>query len=208
MIRQPEFITFTGIDDRTDLERADKLASAYPIEWGILMSQSSHDARFPSTQAVGEILQIHGRKSAHLCGITARLASSGSLQDLLTTGGFSRTQVNGFDVLTAKLLAACEAAGLGLVVQTRATQFTVSPAASELFDCSGGRGLLPDEIPPTPSCGSLVGYAVGMGPDSVTDYLTKIQGDGPFWIDMEGRIRTNGWFDLDLVEEVCRRVYG
>jgi len=34
----PEFITFTGLDDKTDLKHADYLAQIYPIEWGILSS--------------------------------------------------------------------------------------------------------------------------------------------------------------------------
>lgn len=31
MALQPEFVTFTGIDDRTDLTAADELARQYPI---------------------------------------------------------------------------------------------------------------------------------------------------------------------------------
>jgi hypothetical protein len=46
-----------------------------------------------------------------------------------------------------------------------------------------------------------------MGPESVTDYLKLITGSGRFWIDMEQRVRTGGWFDLDLVERVCQQVF-
>lgn len=52
MTHQPEFVTFTGIDDRTDLTAADELARQYPIEWGVLFTQSNRDARFPCAQAV------------------------------------------------------------------------------------------------------------------------------------------------------------
>jgi hypothetical protein len=172
------------------------------------MSSNNRDARFPCIQAVAEILQIGGRKSAHLCGAMARAASYGQLPEALTAGDFNRTQVNGPEVLSAKLLKACESAGLDLIIQNYGEQFTVSPAAAELFDRSGGRGLLPETLPDIPACGSLVGYAGGIGPETVQGFLSKIHGEGLFWIDMEGRIRTNGWFDLDLVEEVCRQVYG
>lgn len=53
--------------------------------------------------------------------------------------------------------------------------------------------------------GRRVGYAGGMGPDTVADYLRLVEeagADGPFWIDMEERVRTDGWFDLDKVERV------
>ena len=45
-MRKPEFITFTGIDDRTDLVLADFLANRYPIEWGILFSQTNKGLTF------------------------------------------------------------------------------------------------------------------------------------------------------------------
>lgn len=205
--RQPLFITFTGIDDRTDLTRADKLASVYPIEWGVLMSSNNRDACFPCNQAVDEILQIKGQKSAHLCGSLASRASQGSLPERLHSGQFNRVQVNGYRRLSGDLLEATEKARLELILQNRSDRFTANPAAAELFDCSGGKGLLPDTIPAPPHCGSLVGYAGGIGPETVVSYLSKIEGTSPFWIDMEGRIRTNGWFDLDLVEAVCQRVF-
>lgn len=110
--------------------------------------------------------------------------------------------------LTSELWHACVCSNLDLVVQNRGPAFTENMAAAELSDRSGGRGLTPDFVPRTPTCGSLVGFSGGIGPNTVADYLAKILGDGPFWIDMEGQIRTNGWFDLDLVEDVCRKVYG
>ena len=48
--KQPSFITFSGIDDRTDLVRAKELSSRFPIEFGLLFSESNKDSRYPSKQ--------------------------------------------------------------------------------------------------------------------------------------------------------------
>jgi phosphoribosylanthranilate isomerase len=72
-----------------------------------------------------------------------------------------------------------------------------------LFDCSGGRGVLPDEWPAAiPNCG----YAGGLTPENVAGQLLKIglkaqtQLDKGVWIDAESGVRTNEVFDLQKVE--------
>lgn len=35
---KPEFITFTGVDINSNLDRMVMLSSRYPIEWGVLFS--------------------------------------------------------------------------------------------------------------------------------------------------------------------------
>jgi phosphoribosylanthranilate isomerase len=65
-----------------------------------------------------------------------------------------------------------------------------------LFDASGGRGILGDWHSPIP--GKICGYAGGLGPDNVLQELEKISAicNKPFWIDMEGKLRTDDKFDL------------
>jgi hypothetical protein len=210
-MRTPEFITFTGIDDRTDLERADKLASVFPIEWGVLLSATNRDAKFPSQQAVNEILDIKGAKSAHLCGDISRNFQSGFLPEHVDLSRFDRVQVNGIDIDYGCFDDHSDDLGVSIITQLRGTTFsTLDPMKHwvyELYDCSGGKGLLPATMPQIPSINEMVGFAGGMGPETVLDYLSKIEGDGQFWIDMEGRVRTNGFFDLDKVESVCQLVF-
>lgn len=204
-MQKPEFITFTGIDDRTDLTRAAKLADKYPIEWGVLFSPKNQDSRYPCEQAVAEITSRLSRKSAHLCGGYSRDIQKG-LKIPVPLAYFGRVQVNGSPVTTA-YLSSLEAFSVEVILQARDTFPTVPDEEFYyLFDCSGGRGITPEEIPMLP--GYLVGYAGGIGPDTVSEYLSRIDGEGPFWIDMEGQVRTNGWFDLDKVEKVCQIVYG
>lgn len=205
-MKQPEFITFTGIDDRTDLHRADDLASKFPIEWGVLFSSANRDARFPCQQAVREIVEISGRKSAHLCGAVALDAQKGVVDRNIPLNSFGRVQINGNRVNKECLASLSDEFNVDVILQCREQQFVQSDFF-QLFDLSGGKGVMPKKIPPLPTYEQLVGYAGGIGPDTVIDYLTTIQGSGRFWIDMEGRVRTNGWFDLDLVERVCNQVF-
>jgi hypothetical protein len=207
-MRKPEFITFTGIDDRTDLARADKLASKYPIEWGVLISDHARDARFPSDQTISEMADIAGKKCAHLCGDYASILSiCGTFPDPFKLGQFDRVQVNGRRSLTKSLMELASKSDYDFIFQTREKAFTTGAQYLELFDCSGGQGRFPDRVPELPGNDALVGYSGGIGPATVTDYLKMIQGEGRFWIDMEWRVRSKGWFDLDLVEQVCQQVY-
>ena len=93
-----------------------------------------------------------------------------------------------------------------IITQIKSSVFSKEIPFLELFDLSGGTGSFPEKVPELVE-GKLVGYAGGMGPENVLLYLSKIKGQGGFWIDMETKVRTDGWFDLNKVEEVCRLVY-
>lgn len=202
---KPEFITFTGIDDRTDLTRADRLASKYLIEWGVLLSEKNKDARYPCAQAIEEILEVSGTKSAHLCGRLARDFQKRITPRYADLHRFSRIQVNGYQINTEHFTELEDVLGVEIITQSRSVEFEESEFLS-LFDCSGGEGIMPTSVPKSTG-EKIVGYAGGMGPDTVLDYLRLVECEGPFWIDMEGRVRTNGWFDLDKVERVCQSVF-
>ncbi|MEM1113226.1 MAG: phosphoribosylanthranilate isomerase [Pseudomonadota bacterium] len=204
---KPTFITFTGIDDRTDLYWADELATQYPIEWGVLYSISNQDARYPCAQAIDEILDITGQKAAHLCGRYAReTAASGTLPHVVDHKRISRAQLNGA-VYLSKLEGLEQTYGVRLILQRKDT-FAGAPV-SLLLDASGGQGVMPEHVPPRPPHGPMCGYAGGMGPETVLQYIDMIGGpEVPYWIDMETHVRTDGWFDLGKVQRVCELVYG
>jgi len=206
-MRTPSFITFTGADDRTDLTRMDEIGRTWPVEWGVLFSPSNRDARYPCAQAVAEMLDVAGRKAAHLCGGFAKTAAALRVDPSIPLSGFGRVQLNGRAIDRDLLPRLAEAHGVEVVLQTRSPEFPEDDRCLFLFDASGGNGVFPDAVPPLRP-GRPVGYAGGMGPDTVADYLAMIDGDGEFWIDMEGRVRTCGWFDLDKVSRVCERVFG
>ncbi len=213
-MRKPEFITFTGVDDRTPLNDLIALSARYPIEWGVLMSLSSMGSaqRFPGLPRLREIATISHtpaiRFAAHLCGSWARTASVGIVPVLPVAlrGVYGRVQVNhlppaprGLDTFQSAIETPC-------IGQFMTGPFPDSPTRW-LFDPSAGAGIRPTVWPRHSGRGS-VGFAGGIGPDNVLDVIGEIDCSGPYWIDMETKVRKNEWFDVDLCQRVCEAVYG
>lgn len=78
------------------------------------------------------------------------------------------------------------------------------------YDTSHGAGVLPNAWPDAePGLLALrpdlqVGYAGGLGPDNLAEQIpliAKAAGDCRFWIDMETKVRSRDYFDLDKVHE-------
>lgn len=213
MTRPPEFITFTGADDWTDVAGMVDLSRQYPIEWGILFSPSRQgvDARYPSAggDALFHMMWANICRSAHLCGQHSRDVMSG--KSLATTipvdlGHFGRVQVNHAQPVPRTIMLEIQDGwGPTPIAQCRGASFPVDTSVDWLFDCSGGRGETPVAWPEYP--GRLVGYAGGIGPDNVASVIESIAATGPYWIDMESKVRTNDRFDLALVRRVCEIVY-
>jgi hypothetical protein len=204
---KPEFVTFTGIDDRTDFKKIEILSKKYPVEWGVLLCERSFDARFPSLQTVADFsIQFKDcKKSAHLCGKLAREALILE-KELEYLHYFDRVQINGHNVEKSKIDAFQKKYGVECIIQHRELEFPKTDDYKMLFDKSGGRGKLPVDIPQLVT-DQLVGFSGGINTDTVSDYLSKIKGDGTFWIDMEAGVRTDGWLDLKLVEEILSKIY-
>lgn len=207
-MRNPEFITFTGADDRTDVAGMGALADRFPIEWGILFSPSRQgvDNRYPGGEAQSRFAQSGLRLSAHLCGAYARAIMTGeNLHVPIGLGIFKRIQINHVAPSVSAINAFRRGWGPRCIAQARGSEFPPDTSIDWLFDTSGGRGKEPESLPEYP--GRLVGYAGGLGPDNVGSAIQRIGATGPYWIDMESRVRTDNWFDLSLCEQVCRAVY-
>jgi hypothetical protein len=209
VMRAPEFITFTGADDCTDVEGMVALAARYPIEWGVLFSPKRQgvEPRYPLRP---ERFAHRGlRLAAHLCGGHARNALETPPFHLLpiTLEVFERVQINHPAPETWATRAFQAWAQRPTIIQAR-TERAFHGGDSEilwLFDRSGGTGTLPDSWPRHP--GRLVGYAGGIGPENVLEVLDAIGATGPYWIDMESGVRTGDRFDLELCRRVCEAVY-
>jgi hypothetical protein len=208
---KPEFITFTGADYRTDVAGMTMLAAQYPIEWGILFSPSRQgvDGRYPGGEAQSRFAWSGLRLSAHLCGGYARnIMENGSLGALripVDLGIFERIQVNHSAPLSDRINTFRKGWGPRCIAQCRG-EFPEDTSVDWLFDQSGGRGAEPESLPGYPR--RLVGYAGGIGPDNVISVIRRINASGPYWIDMESKVRTDDWFDLTLCRQVCEAVYG
>lgn len=209
MIRPPEFITFTGADDHTDISEMIALSKQYPIEWGILFSPSRQgvDPRYPGGDAQSRFLWSGLLMAAHLCGGHSRDIMDGLSLDIpVDLGFFNRIQINHGGPNPRRIEAFRQGWGPRCIAQTRATKFPKDTSLDWLFDASGGRGVTPAAWPPYP--GRLVGYAGGIGPDNVASIIGEINASGPYWIDMESGVRTDDRFDLSLCRRVCEAVYG
>lgn len=207
----PRFITFTGADEFTDIDRMVSLSKRYPIEWGILFSPKRQgQGRYPPLAFVQRLIDCGRlRLAAHLCGGHARSALGGIDPLGLGRGSFGRVQINtaepNIDIAAVRKWA--EGLGVRAILQCRGAEFPKTAAVAWLFDQSGGRGIEPGAWPKSHQT-SQCGYAGGIGPDNVLDVLSRIDSTD-FWIDMESKVRdANDRFDLDAVERVCATVYG
>lgn len=202
---QPKFITFTGLDTKTDLIRAEALSRRYPIEFGILFG--SRDApRYPSEEDRYDLSEYDLNLSAHMCGKFARDFQNG-LGNFDILENFSRVQVNmkSKDYNEEKLDVIQNITGFRIIRQVRGNEWPTTNLMC-LHDESGGTGVATKSFPEQPENIEFVGYAGGIGPENVGKVLSKIKANN-FWIDMESGVRTDDWLDLDKCERVCAITY-
>ena len=169
------------------------------------------------------------RVAVHLCGFWARSSlrpgePSGEVIELCR--GFDRVQINlhadvGYpagiptppSVAAARLvgsLPGCES----IIFQHRDSTWdglpTDHPGVEYLFDRSEGTGREAfDEWPEPRSAPRRVGYAGGIGPHNIGQAMEFVDRypESRLWLDMESKVRTDGRFDLDKVENVCQLVW-
>jgi hypothetical protein len=212
-MQKPDFVTFTGIDARTDIDRVRDLSSRYPIEWGILFSPSrqGREPRYPAMDIIGiAATELHTsvRLSAHICGLFAAKINAG--KDLpIDLHGFRRAQINTIAADVDAIADFGKRHSLDVIVQHRTLRFPDDDRVTWLYDCSGGRGEEAKTWPLHPGEGKLFGYAGGLNPGNINamNDLIKLDEDSPYWLDMESGIRTEDWLDLDKCEAVCKALF-
>lgn len=215
----PEFVTFTGPDDHSDVNRMVAISGRAPVEWGVLFSRRRQGAgRYPSLGFLPKLRTPALRLAAHVCGSYAEeIVATGAcleFETILANSGvrFARFQINTASPLDTRLLAgfAGRVSGGRAIAQCR-DAFPDDPSVDWLHDVSAGEGVLP-ATRPVPGPDIFGGYAGGLGPDNVAAQLAEIRDTHPpgkrFWIDMETKVRTDDVFDLDKVETVLDAVYG
>ena len=193
-------LTFTGVDERTDLDALVRLAEMHPwVEFAVLVgSHSGEDGRnrYPRVDFARHCASRLPRAALHLCGkyslrekYSRHVCAEGSDYSplpLLADGAFGRVQVNGIGTdpeAVLGLLAFAEAANVGeVIVQARShsdVQHWVHVArrsakpVTTLLDKSGGTGR-PVEMADwlaRPPHGRRCGYAGGLGPGAMRKAL-------------------------------------
>lgn len=220
---KPDFITFTGADDLNHVDELEQFAKDRKVEFAILFSESREGtSRYPERDKIEEFRSASAPLggtldlAAHLCGAWARDVSEiGTSEADNLLRGFSRIQINvgplknpdhqiGLIDRWARRLEDRFGHSMQPILQCR-DAFPEDGRVAWLYDCSGGRGAIPDNWPAPPQRDDVeIGYAGGMGPDNVAEILQAIGASGRGWIDMESRVRNvRDQFDLDL----CSLVY-
>lgn len=196
-------VTFTGADDKTDIEDLFSMSEKYPfVEWGILMSKNNTEyvgRRFPSRKWIDKLIQTREDKkqkinlSMHICGrMVDDIVENGGkkfiehYEDILFS--FQRLQINTHAArynLNAPAFKEfgniiSKSFGNEIIIQCDGTEnqtllFELNPEfSSGLFDLSHGNGIAP-EVWPKPIANYRCGYAGGLGPDNIVEELKKIE---------------------------------
>lgn len=221
-------ITLTGVDDRTNLAALAALSELYPlVEWGFLYSPKRQGlgGRYPSVEMLAnafKTLPANARVALHVCGAGVPNILNGEpvvtalVEAVSSRGGrvqlnFNQTRAS-FDIDALSALLARFPA-LKFITQHNDANETVWKRLCghanyiALFDSSGGNGIERSTWP-APLPGIHCGYAGGLGPDNLSAALVGIRdaaGGHPFWIDMEGKLRTpDDIFDLQRAEECLK----
>ncbi|UDF03030.1 phosphoribosylanthranilate isomerase [Asticcacaulis sp. AND118] len=211
----PAFIAFTGLDTPDLIPGLIRLSQRYPIEWGILIDDTrKDDPLFPDAAARQRFLETPGlRFAAHVCGQAAHEIANAPDAACIDLSGFQRVQVNhSFAGSTAAQIEHTvrfgRRNGIRMLLQCSET-FPEDSRLDWLFDTSFGTGQAPARWPALPN-GPFCGFSGGIGPHNAAEVVRAINAPKGrlYWIDMESRIRTDGWLDLIKCERVCREVYG
>lgn len=226
-------ITFTGIDERTDINRVNELSEKYPmVEWGILYSpRLAHEIeniRYPSGELILELLKtINGNKAVHLCGrslnhIITRNGQGYIIFDSVRTAN-CRIQLNfkmkwAGKLFTDGILSAInDFNDVKFIVQANESNMDFINVLDDskllnvdiLHDSSGGRGVEISKIE-EPHEFRYTGYAGGIGIDNVLDIakiITNIDSPKSAWIDMESSIRKHKGEYTDVLNlDICEAI--
>jgi hypothetical protein len=217
-------VTFTGVDERTDVQRLAEIQSKYPFaEFGILVSRSRQgkENRYPDLSILEKLAPLGLKLSCHVCGRLAR-------DIIMAAGSGKRTGFTSFDDLYAYLNGNLEMfhriqlnisgmkempATLLLRTTPGAPKFPAKvdceSQVSILYDGSGGEGKETEFV--VKRTLTRTGYAGGLNADNIVERTAGLLGkrflcNNRHWVDMESGVRTDDWFDLDKVEEVLRRI--
>ena len=173
-----EHVTFTGIDERADLERVAAIGRRHPwAEFAVLAGSASGETpRFPSLRVVERLRRLREAEATHtaihLCGRLSRAVRDGRYETAAALcAGFGRAQVNLPAADRAAAIDNC--AELSLRTGTRVIVQHEGPwpvpdtwrpkGIDRLQDRSGGAGLETiDEWPP-PAAGGQGGTATPAG---------------------------------------------
>lgn len=212
--------TLTGVDERTSFEWVLDMAGRYPVaEFGILLSLTPEDkdARYSDIDFImdfGDQMQRFAVNTAlHICGSAVNHFVGGGDTVQSIASRFGRVQLN-FSLKRSpftldELDRAINSFSRPVITQHFEANSEVTTGVTAvnhhvLFDASGGRGIHSTEFPER-IAGKYYGYAGGFGPNTIEEDIERAAQSAagmPFWVDMESKLRTDGYLDPVLCEKV------
>ena len=211
-------VTFTGIDDKTNVDDLVKLTQKYPfVEFGVLVSNGvlneRWERRYMSLEELSKLKDKGLHLSCHLCGSVARkIVKENDWKPFYELLGdniklFDRFQLNvsGMKKFSTDIDFPKDKT---FIIQLKENLHLYNtykhlPNILGFQDNSGGLGIFEDNWM---SADTYFGYAGGLNATNVEyviNHLLSIN-DKDFWIDMETSVRTNDWFDIEKCEKVLK----
>lgn len=210
-------VTFTGIDNKTDINKLVKLKSLFPfVEFGILISSNNTNMgknnRYPDLSVIEQLKDKDLNLACHICGRIARdIVYNNDWSGVHTLLGeyfniFERFQLN--VSMLHKFSEEIEfPEGKTFIIQLKDDSSLYDFYKDRVSnvqgfqDNSGGTGSFLDSWM---DADRYFGYAGGLSADNVQAVLEtfKSRFSHDYWIDMESSVRTDDWFDIDK----CRKV--
>lgn len=223
-------VTFTGVDDETDLDELIHIGNEFPfVEFGILFSTTNRNNRY-SSNVLSTLKHLCDRVpvSLHVCGKAVPMLLNfhpelTPLLDVIKHSSANRIQLNfnhskGLVSLQQLdwFIGNCR---VPVITQVNSNNDVINKVISScdktqyLFDSSGGCGKVITEFPKPPGIdiginSPMFGYAGGIGSDNLFEVLGKMGAVLPnkyhTWIDMESSIRTlDNYFDIEACVEIA-----
>lgn len=207
-------ITFTGIDIHTDLNEVINISNNNKnIEFGILFTTTPNERnRYMNLDNIKhtiEYLTLNNVKIAlHVCGNGAKRAIMNNELDFISK--LNRMQINGQQKVKDIELICNSYPYLEIITQHNINNESLLAVKANnhsiLIDSSGGNGISPTEWI-LPDTSKRIGFAGGLGLDNIQSEISKFYNlKEEFWIDMENKIRTNDWFDLDIIKNILKLI--
>lgn len=224
-------VTFTGIDERTDIDRLCQIQEEFPFaEFGVLIApeKQGKENRFPGLNVIDNLAGRGLNLAAHLCGKLAKDTNRDGFQHVNKYLGkriemFQRVQLN---------IAGPHSVGCGnvdvdvpnniqeVIIQHHPNVFLKiedfwdrDVNVSVLIDGSGGKGVKMKSFPVYTAFNIRVGYAGGLDREDAAEtyfnarqMLIQFGVENGLWIDMESRIRKDDWLNLDDVHDIASSI--
>ena len=211
-------VTFTGVDDKTNIEDLVYLTNKYPfVEFGILVSKNGSNSgeinRYPNLTILKRLKKKDLNLSCHICGSIARqIVQKNDWSGLEKLLGKDIEVFNCFQLNVSgihkfsKEITFREDKEFIIQLKNDLSLYDYYKDLPNVFgfqDNSGGVGKFEDNWMESDR---YFGYAGGLSVENIEKVIEDllIINEDNFWIDMETSVRTDDWFDTKKCEEILK----